>query len=164
MSLIFSRFLVGAAMARPDFRGILHARNLIDAAMRKLFAYGTLQLPEVMLAVTGRNFAAHPARLDHYARHRLRGKSYPGLRPAPGASVDGLLYLDIDADAWQRLDDFEDDFYRREPVRVTAADGAEWAAQTYVVREECQGLLLPGEWSLAEFKQARLPGFLLNHE
>ena len=132
--------------------------------MHNVFVYGTLQLPEVMLAVTGRTFPALPARLAHYARHRLRGKSFPGIRPSPGASVDGLLYLGIDAPAQQRLDEFEDDFYRREPVTVTTADGAEWAAQAYVTREECYGLLLAEEWSLAEFRRTSLPGFLLHHE
>jgi len=132
--------------------------------MRKLFAYGTLQLPEVMLTVTGRTFPAQPARLDGYARHRLRGKSYPGICPAPGAAVDGLLLVGLDAEAQQRLDDFEDDFYRRESVQILTADGADWAAQTYVIREECRGLLLPEEWSLAEFRRTQLRGFLLHHE
>jgi gamma-glutamylcyclotransferase (GGCT)/AIG2-like uncharacterized protein YtfP len=132
--------------------------------MHHLFAYGTLQLPEVMLAVAGRAFAARPARLDHYSCHRLRGKSFPGIRPNPGCSTAGLLFLRLDAPALRRLDEFEDSFYRREAVTATAADGAEWAAQAYVVREESYGLLLPEEWSLAEFRRKHLERFLLSHE
>jgi len=131
--------------------------------MSKLFAYGTLQVPEVMLAVTGKTFVSHPARLNHYARRCLRGKSYPGLCPAPGLSVDGLVFVGIDAQTQQRLDEFEDVFYRREPLRVSLADGTEWMAQTYVMREEFHGLLLPEEWSLAEFKRTGLPQFLRRH-
>ncbi len=131
--------------------------------MHRLFAYGTLQLPEVMLAVTGRAFAAHAARLDHFSRHRLRGKSFPGIRPAPGSSVHGLLFVGIDTPAQQRLDDFEDSFYRREPVTVATADGKEWKAQAYVVQEPYFGLLLPEEWSLEDFERRHLGGFLRNH-
>lgn len=132
--------------------------------MHNLFAYGTLQLPEVMLAVTGRTFPAHAARLRHFSRHRLRGKSFPGIRPAPGAAVDGLLFVGIDAQTQQRLDEFEDSFYRRETVAVITADGVEWTAQAYVTEESAFGLLLPEEWQLEDFRRQRLDRFLLNHE
>lgn len=132
--------------------------------MRKLFAYGTLQLPEVMRAVTGRDFPARPARLPGYARRRLRGRSFPGICPAPGASADGLLFDGIDAQTLARLDAFEDDFYRRETLPVFTPDGAAWAAEVYVIRAECLGLLLPEEWSLDEFRRSQLQGFLLRHE
>jgi gamma-glutamylcyclotransferase (GGCT)/AIG2-like uncharacterized protein YtfP len=131
--------------------------------MRNLFAYGTLQLPEVMQAVTGRRFPALPARLDGYSRHCLRGKSYPGIRPAAGASVAGLLFTGIDAHAWQRLDEFEDDFYQRESVQVIASDGACWPAEIYKIPVAFYSLLLPEEWNLAEFERHRLSAFLRDH-
>jgi len=132
--------------------------------MHNLFAYGTLQLPEVMLAVAGRTFPAHAARLRDFSRHRLRGKSFPGIRPAPGAAVDGLLFVGLDAQTQRRLDEFEDSFYRRETVAVTTVDGVEWLAQAYVIEESAFGLLLPEEWRLEDFQRHRLDRFLLNHE
>jgi gamma-glutamylcyclotransferase (GGCT)/AIG2-like uncharacterized protein YtfP len=131
--------------------------------MRNLFAYGTLQLPEVMQAVTSRSFPAMPARLDGYSRHCLRGKSYPGIRPAAGASVAGLLFTGVDAQSWQRLDEFEDHFYRRETLQVIASDGIGWPAETYIIPVAFYGLLLPEEWSLAEFQHHRLSAFLHRH-
>ena len=131
--------------------------------MHTLFAYGTLQLPEVMRAMTGREFAAHPARLEHYSRHRLRGKSFPGIRPNADAFVDGLIFLEIDAQTLRKLDAFEDTFYRREAVSVVRANGIEWAAQAYSVREESYGLLLPEEWCLEDFRRRHLQRFLSSH-
>jgi gamma-glutamylcyclotransferase (GGCT)/AIG2-like uncharacterized protein YtfP len=132
--------------------------------MYNFFAYGTLQIPEVIFAVTRQVFIAQTARLDHYARHRLRGKSFPGIRPAPGASVEGTLILGVDGETLQNLDEFEDDFYRREPVRVTTADGKEWEAHTYVLKEESFDLLLPEDWRLEEFGHRQIAKFLLMHE
>lgn len=132
--------------------------------MHNVFVYGTLQIPEVMYAVTRQTLASQPARLDDYARHRLRGKSFPAIRPAPGASVSGRLFRDVDEQALQDLDEFEDDFYRREVVKVTTADGAEWLAEAYVIREEALGLLLPEDWNLEDFGRKQLAGFLLRHE
>lgn len=130
--------------------------------MHRIFAYGTLQIPEVMLAVTGKQFGTLPARLDGYSRHRLRGRSYPGIRPASGASVDGLLFLGVDAQTLLKLDEFEDPFYRRDSVGVSV-DGHEWTAQAYVVRDESFGLLLPEEWCLEEFSRKHLALFLERH-
>ena len=132
--------------------------------MRNLFAYGTLQLPEVMRAVTGRAFVAHSARLDDHSRHCLRGKSFPGIRPNPGHSVNGMVFLGIDEESLRKLDAFEDDFYRRDSVTVIAGNGGEWAAQAYIVREEAYGLLLPEEWDLQRFRRECLERFLLRHE
>lgn len=129
-----------------------------------LFAYGTLQVPEVMQSVTGRAFAACPARLDGYSRHGLRGRSFPGIRPNPGHSVEGTLFADIDEESLRRLDAFEDDFYRRETVATVDADGNLRDAQAYVVREEAYGLLLPEDWDLRRFREACLERFLARHE
>lgn len=132
--------------------------------MLNLFAYGTLQLPEVMLAVTAQVPTSHPARLVGFSRHRLLGKSFPGIRPNPNASVDGLLFINIDAQTLNKLDAFEDDFYRREPVTVITAAGTEWPAQAYIVEESAYDLLLPEAWSLEDFKRQHLNRFLRHHE
>lgn len=131
--------------------------------MHNLFVYGSLQLPEVLSAVTGTLFTAYPAQLHGYSRHRLRERSFPGIRPNPAASVEGLLWLNVDAASLAKLDAFEDDFYQRETVRVSTADGREWAALAYVVRAECAELLLAAAWDLEEFKAHDLPRFLLAH-
>lgn len=132
--------------------------------MTHVFVYGSLQLTEVMVSVTGRGFKSKTARLEHYARYRLRGKSFPGIRPQECAVVDGLVYLDLDMPALAQLDAFEDAFYRRETVTVSLLDGSECPADTYVIKEDSYGLLLPKAWSLKAFKRDHLTSFLLNHE
>ncbi len=121
--------------------------------MLNFFAYGTLLLPEVMLAVTGRSFASRMAILGGFARYRIRGQSFPGIFPEPGASVTGLVYWEIDGLALDRLDAYEDAFYHRETVAISTAAGVGWAAETYVINEESHGLLLREDWCFENFRR-----------
>jgi gamma-glutamylcyclotransferase (GGCT)/AIG2-like uncharacterized protein YtfP len=50
--------------------------------------------------------------------------------------VEGVLYLDLPASAWPRLDAFEGDEYQRSEVEVELADGRRLAAWTYVFKPE----------------------------
>jgi gamma-glutamylcyclotransferase (GGCT)/AIG2-like uncharacterized protein YtfP len=126
----------------------------------KVFAYGTLQIPEVMRAVTQGEFPAEPARLQGYARYRLAGRSFPGLRREPGAETLGILYRQIDARALRRLDEFEDDFYRRETLAVITESGAAVPAEVYVVPPEHYALLVERPWDLEEFRRDGLREFM----
>jgi gamma-glutamylcyclotransferase (GGCT)/AIG2-like uncharacterized protein YtfP len=130
-----------------------------DRNLRSLFAYGTLQIPEVMRAVAGADFPAQPAWLEGYARYALAGLAYPGLRAERGARTSGVLYSAIGAEALRRLDAFEDGFYRRETLRVALAAGIT-AAEVYVVPPEHYGLLVRQPWDLEEFRKTALPQFM----
>lgn len=132
--------------------------------MIAVFTYGTLQIPEVMRAVTGKNFAGQKARLENFSRHKLNGRSYPGIRPQSGAFTEGLLYTGVDAASLAQLDRFEDDFYRRQTLIVRSMDGVARAAEVYTVSEECLGLLLPESWDLEEFRKQSLAQFLRTSE
>ncbi len=126
----------------------------------RLFAYGTLQIREVMHAVTGAHFPAQPARLNDYARYCLVGRLYPGLRREPGAVTEGVLFSGIGADAFRRLDDFEDDFYRRETLIVSTEAGLLASAEVYVIPPQHYSLLIDRPWDLAAFRDTRLHEFL----
>ena len=69
-----------------------------------LFTYGSLMVPSVMEAVTGRTFSARRAALADYVRFRVSGASYPGIVPRWGVVIDGVVYLDVDAAAVACLD------------------------------------------------------------
>jgi gamma-glutamylcyclotransferase (GGCT)/AIG2-like uncharacterized protein YtfP len=125
-----------------------------------VFTYGTLQLPEVMRAVTGGDYPSTPARLPGYARYRLTGLAYPGLRAERGAFTDGVLYRAIDPEALRRLDAFEDTFYRRETLLALPEGGTPEPAETYVVPPEHHGLLELLPWSLEGFRDSALAGFM----
>jgi len=137
-----------------------------------LFTYGTLMFPEVWqmvvgLEVGGRGSATLPAALAGYEIYRIRDAVYPGIIAAESAltsnlqpqcasagSVPGLLYLDVDAGAFERLDRFEGSEYRRQTVLVNCQDGRRLAAEAYVVTPEARHLLTEESWTAAEF-QAR---------
>lgn len=126
-----------------------------------LFAYGTLTMPEVMRAVTGRQQIGQPARLEGYACYLLRGLPYPGIRLLAGAFTEGLLYSGLDGDAWRLLDEFEDDdCYGRAILAVQDADGRRHDAAAYVVKVDYYQALSTRPWSAERFRRQRLHAFL----
>lgn len=128
--------------------------------MFKIFAYGTLQLPDVMRAVIGDVFPSKPARLHDYARYCIRSRVYPGLRREPGSFTDGILYENVPPRALKALDAFEDDFYRRETLTVIAQGGIRTDAEVYVVPPAHYRLLVRRNWDLGDFKETGLREFL----
>jgi gamma-glutamylcyclotransferase (GGCT)/AIG2-like uncharacterized protein YtfP len=130
--------------------------------MAAVFAYGTLELPAVMAAVTGRRFPEREAELPGFARHRLRGRIYPAAIEAPGARVAGRLYEDVDGATLARLDRFEGPLYERREVAVLARGGGELRAQLYVLAEARRGELLAEPWDPAEFARVHLADYLLS--
>ena len=123
-----------------------------------LFAYGTLMCEDIMHKVSACRPAHAPATLGNYRRCRVDGEVYPGVVAEQGGLVRGLVYFDVPAEAWARLDAFEGEMYCRSIVLLTGADvcGDEISleAETYVVRPEFVHRLLPVEWSLAEFLES----------
>ena len=65
--------------------------------------------------------------------------------------IEGIVYLDVDGVAFARLDQFEDDIYRRETVSVVCDDGRICEAEAYVVPPEKRGVLTDEPWSRDEF-------------
>lgn len=132
------------------------------------FTYGSLMCADIMARVCARSEAllkAEPAVLMDHARHPVRSEDYPGVRPAAGAQVPGVLYRDITPDEWLRLDAFEGADYERVRVQVWVGDALPGAPQTspaasplrpvqawvYRFRSEQAHRLLPGEWSFDSF-------------
>lgn len=126
----------------------------------KFFAYGSLEFPDVMEAVTGRRFAGCEAVLEGFARELLAERPYPGLAPRPGARTTGVLYDGLDVRAFELLDLFEDDFYARRALDVSGDDGRVVRAEVYVVEETHVSLLTGAPWSRTRFAARHLPGFL----
>jgi gamma-glutamylcyclotransferase (GGCT)/AIG2-like uncharacterized protein YtfP len=125
-----------------------------------LFVYGTLLLPQIMQGVCGQRYFSEPAILPGYARYGLRGKRYPGIVSQEHAKVAGMLYLDLQPAAWRRLDRYEDYFYQRQRVQVATDNGQILQAWTYIIPEEKRHLLTERAWSLRQFRQRHLQGFM----
>ena len=128
-------------------------------ATRDVFTYGTLLVAEVMEAVAGARFASVTARLDGWERLCVRDAVYPGVRAAPGATVDGLLWLGVHDEALLRLDRFEGELYERRVVRVTTAEGPR-EAQVYVIPRANEHLLEPVAWDFERFRREHLARYL----
>ena len=124
-----------------------------------VFTYGTLQFPEVMQAVIGLELKPVAATLTGYQRYKIKERTFPGLIKKQGFVTDGMLYRDLDEDAIQSLDQFEDVMYERCLVEVQVGNEAE-QAYVYVTQKEYEDCLLDQEWSLEEFRGKYLKLYL----
>ncbi|MEF8833859.1 MAG: gamma-glutamylcyclotransferase family protein [Halofilum sp. (in: g-proteobacteria)] len=117
-----------------------------------LFAYGTLQFPAIIEAVTGRPRVGTPAVLDGYARCGIRDQPFPGIVPRANHAVEGVLYADITPSERRRIDTFEGEPYRRETVRVRLPEeGTSIEAVTYVIRPRWRTIISAAGWDPDEF-------------
>ncbi|WKX68886.1 gamma-glutamylcyclotransferase family protein [Streptomyces sp. XD-27] len=128
----------------------------ISSAPDALFAYGSLQFPEVLTALLGRVPQQRAASAPGWRAAALARRDYPGLVPAEGETAPGLLLTGLTPDEWRILDAFEDDEY--ELRRLPLSDGR-WA-WSYLWRG---GDVLPRTWDAAEFRATRLAAFLARH-
>jgi gamma-glutamylcyclotransferase (GGCT)/AIG2-like uncharacterized protein YtfP len=132
------------------------------ASRHALFAYGSLQVEEVMEAVTGRRFKGRPATLPGHRRRLLHGCTYPGVVPdglesTPGVLFEGLAEADLEI-----LDLFEGEPYARraEQLEIDGPVRARSTGFVYVVRDECAALMSGAPWDLATFRERSLSTFL----
>jgi gamma-glutamylcyclotransferase (GGCT)/AIG2-like uncharacterized protein YtfP len=125
-----------------------------------LFVYGTLMIPSVMYAVTGRKFRIVDAILRGYARYTVKGEYYPGIVPATDAVTEGVIYLDVDELSIKQLDEFEGDLYRRTPIPAETGKGEIFNAETYIIKPKYRNCLSSIVWNMKEFSQNHLEAFL----
>ena len=126
----------------------------------RLFSYGTLQFPEVLLAVTGCHLEGDKAVLEDYACYTLKGKVYPGITPEHEASVAGVVYAGIGDAHFKKLDHFEGDLFERLRVCATDGEGNPLQAWTYVIRDAMRDQLTRRPWSKEDFEVEHLQAFL----
>ena len=126
----------------------------------RFFCYGTLQSPEILRAVIGRNLTSRRASLDGYACYRISGECYPGLVPAASHRTNGVVYLGLTRREMMLLDRYEGLLYQRKPVEVIDTDGTAIKAWTYVVKTAHYHRVTCEPWSLDEFESDNLSGYL----
>jgi gamma-glutamylcyclotransferase (GGCT)/AIG2-like uncharacterized protein YtfP len=118
-----------------------------------LFAYGTLQFPEVLRALLGRMPDRSPVTLDGWRAAALARRPYPGLVPAD-ATAAGTLLTGLSAEELEVLDEYESGPY--DLRELSLADGR--SAWTYVWTDATS--VLASDWSADEFAAAHLSGFV----
>lgn len=124
-----------------------------------VFTYGTLQIPAVMEAVTGRKFKSVSAVLENYGRFRIKNQIFPGITPVDGDNVDGTVYFDLDNRSLDFLDSFEDVLYVRTQTNVIC-DDQKIPAQVYVVGENYRDLLTKDPWDIRLFQEKHLDNYI----
>jgi gamma-glutamylcyclotransferase (GGCT)/AIG2-like uncharacterized protein YtfP len=122
-------------------------------------AYGTLSVPEVMAEVTGRQLASVPARVSGFARRRMRGRVYPAAVAAEGETLEGRLYLGLDAATLARVDRFEGRQYERRRVDAQTEESV-LSADLYVLRDAYRAAILDEPWDRETFLRDHLRDFL----
>jgi gamma-glutamylcyclotransferase (GGCT)/AIG2-like uncharacterized protein YtfP len=125
-----------------------------------LFAYGTLEIPALMEAVTGRRLPEREGVVRGFERRRLRRRPYPAAIPAEGAELPGRVYEGIDAATLARLDRFEGALYERRRVSAETAGGVRLEAELYVLAPGHGGELLPEPWERDTFVARHLAEWL----
>ena len=125
-----------------------------------LFAYGTLLVPEVMHAVTGRKLSSVDAVLKDYNRCSIKNEIFPAIVAQAGTSVTGRFYTGLDRNTLKILDVFEDVIYARCNKKVMTANNVFVDAQVYVISDEYHHLLSDVPWSPEEFKQHHLEQYI----
>ena len=125
-----------------------------------LFVYGTLLVPAVMEAVTGKKYRSDRASLTGFARYRIKDQVYPGITHDEKRTVDGAVYFDIDPPVLKRLDEFESYVYQRREVEIGLQDELDIRAWVYVVADEYKHLLSYQGWDIEEFKLKHLNLYL----
>jgi cation transport regulator ChaC len=109
------------------------------------FAYGSNMSRAQMRSRAGEVLEERPARLENYEllfnKKARGGSSTANIRPAPGKTVEGVLYK-IQESAFRSLDRFEGvpAHYRRIEANVTDREGKKYAAQAYIATKVEKGL------------------------
>jgi gamma-glutamylcyclotransferase (GGCT)/AIG2-like uncharacterized protein YtfP len=126
---------------------------------RPLFAYGTLMFAAVIKSVIGRVPDNCSAVIKGYRRLEVAGESFPGLVKENDESVEGLVYVNLTRDEWERLTAFEDEFYELQEVAVDCF-GGEVNALAFVVPPSRRSVLSEKTWNPDWFREHHLAGFV----
>ena len=121
------------------------------AACDRLFVYGTLQFPRVLVELIGRCPEIVAAELAGWRSAALPGRVYPGLVPAADRVARGVVLTGLDAGEWTVLDAFEDDEYELQRVRLGSVD-----AWTYV----WTSVVAQDDWYADRFAAEHLRAFV----
>lgn len=102
------------------------------------------------------DYRSAPATAQGYARYTLADDTYPGMIVSESATVEGVLYFDVDAQDLAVLDAFEGREYRRDPGNVVINYGKSVIACTYILMAEQRLSGLP--WESQAFQMSRITG------
>ena len=102
--------------------------------------------------------------LHGYRRFCVQDAVYPGLVAQPTAVTQGVLYCNLEADTFARLDTFEDGMYDRRSLAVEVdprpPGRCSRSAEVYVTRSSERARLSPEQWDPDRFRRWHLDTYL----
>ena len=135
-----------------------------EGGCRNVFTYGTLMIPEILTALTGKSFLSVSAVLEGTIRLTVKGRPYPGIMDKIGTHTDGRLYRGVDRQSIDILDRFEGMLYERQARLVRTADQQEQYGEVYIVKKDQEHALSRQPWNLQWFKNEWLEAYLRSCE
>lgn len=130
--------------------------------MQSLFAYGTLQLPEILERVIGRHVQGIPATLADYRSGLVARANFPGIVPKSGSIVEGSLITGFSPHEIQLLDQYEGELYRRILVTVLTQDTDAHPKQcwVYVIVPWAKTRVTETPWTIQWYREQGAKGRL----
>jgi gamma-glutamylcyclotransferase (GGCT)/AIG2-like uncharacterized protein YtfP len=118
-----------------------------------IFTYGSLMFPEVWDRVVRGRYRSAPAIVTGYARFAITAETYPGMVPAAGETVRGVVYFDVTPQDIALLDAFEGSDYRRDMLLATLDSGGTAPADGYIYLHATR--LANAAWDPESFQMQR---------
>lgn len=125
-----------------------------------IFTFGSLTLPEVMEAVTGRVFPTQSGWVPGYRAMMLKGECFPGLADVDEGRTAGIVYHNVDPDSLELLDRFEGSYYRRVRCFIMVSPKKAIQGWVYLMQRQYEDLLTETPWDLDEFRKFHYDQFL----
>ena len=120
--------------------------------MDAVFTYGTLEIPAIMEAVTGQRFSFAEGTAENFSCFLLHDRIYPGMIAATGKATPGKIYLEVDSQAIQLLDHFEDPIYQRKLIAVqNPLEENVVTAYAYIIPQTERAVLSNDPWDREHF-------------
>jgi gamma-glutamylcyclotransferase (GGCT)/AIG2-like uncharacterized protein YtfP len=122
--------------------------------MTTIFVYGTLLFPEIVRALTGKEFSMRDAVLSGYSRYRIdepgRTLKGPAIVEEAGGTVRGKALLDVDERSLAILDKYEGQYEKK---NVVVQCGSEKVYALVYVGTGFSREWLKQEWDEQEFRE-----------
>jgi gamma-glutamylcyclotransferase (GGCT)/AIG2-like uncharacterized protein YtfP len=126
----------------------------------RLFAYGSLEFPEVIGALLGRGLPGAPARLRGYRRGMLAGRPYPGIVEARDEWVDGVVWAGLSEGDIGALDAYEGREYARRTLTVVGPGDEPLESFVYVILPEHRHRIGEAPWERQWFASEHLADYV----
>ncbi len=120
-----------------------------------LFAYGTLQIPEILERIIGRQLQGQRAELLGFRRGKVVRADFPGIVPDTAAAVSGWVLGPLSGADLKLLDLYEGELYQRILVTVQIAPQQQVQCWVYAMNRWAQHRVSTEDWNIEDYTRDR---------